>query len=478
VRLAVVVQRYGAEISGGAELHARYIAEHLAARHEVEVLTTCARDYVTWRDELPPGEDRVNGLRVRRFPVDRTRSPEDFGAWSQTVFERVHSVRDELSWLEAEGPTSRALVGHVRASAPRFDYFLFFSYRYYLAFHGARAVPSQAILVPTAERDPAIGLSIFPPVFRGVRAIMFNSLEERAMIRAASGRDDLPGVVVGVGSDVPARTDPVRFRRRFDVPGRFVVYVGRVDENKGCPQLFDYFQRHLAARRSGLTLVLAGHSILPIPAHPQIRHVGFVSDEDKFDAMAGAEALIMPSSFESLSMVALESWALGRPVLANGHCDVLRGQCLRSNAGLFYDDYDEFNEALSVLTDNPILNRAMGENGRSYFARHYAWPVIERKYEEVLERLAQEDRERRARPRMETLPGWFGRRRRTVPPARTVLDMLPAGAVAPAPRRHDRRHPTEAPRPARATGVRARERERPADSRRRGDAGHRGRRAR
>ena len=390
MKLAVVVQRYGAEINGGAELHARYIAEHLARRHQVEVLTTCARDYVTWRDELPSGEDQVNGVPVRRFPVARPRDPEEFGQRSQKVFETIHSVADELAWLESEGPASPALIEYVRASASRFDYFLFFSYRYYLAYHGARAVAGQAILVPTAERDQAVGLALFPPVFRGVRAVMYNSLEERAMIRAVSGNDEVPGVVVGVGSELPARTDPERFRSRFGLRGRFVIYVGRIDENKGCTQLFDYFTRYLAARRSQLTLVLAGHSILPIPPHPQIRHLGFVSDQDKFDAMAASEALIMPSFFESLSMVTLEAWALGKPVLANALCEVLQGQCLRSNGGLFYENYPEFREALSLLLGSPRLRRALGDNGRRYFEANYRWEVIEGKYLAVFDRLEKE----------------------------------------------------------------------------------------
>jgi hypothetical protein len=199
VKLAIVVQRYGADINGGAEQHARYVAEHLAGRHDVEVLTTCATDYVTWENALPVGEETVNGVRVRRFPVARPRVPADFARRSRLVFDEPHSVRDELEWLDSEGPASPALVTHVGASTGRFDYFIFFSYRYYHAYHGARAVPSRALLVPTAERDPAIGVSIFGPVLRGVRAVMYNSYEERAMIQAASGNEAVPGVVVGIG---------------------------------------------------------------------------------------------------------------------------------------------------------------------------------------------------------------------------------------------------------------------------------------
>jgi hypothetical protein len=182
VRLAVVVQRYGADINGGAELHARYIAERLARHADVEVVTTCARDYVTWRNELPPGTETINGVKVRRFPVDRVRDPREFGRRSHRVFEHRHSTADELAWLDSEGPASRALVDY--AGRGPFDFVLLFSYRYYHAYHVARLAPGRAVLVPTAERDPAIALGIFAPIFRGVRAVMYNSPEERAMIHA------------------------------------------------------------------------------------------------------------------------------------------------------------------------------------------------------------------------------------------------------------------------------------------------------
>jgi glycosyltransferase involved in cell wall biosynthesis len=281
--------------------------------------------------------------------------------------------------------------------------------------------------VPTAERDGAIGLSIFGPVFRGVRAIMYNSFEERAMIQAVSGNDAVPHVVVGVGSEVPARTDPERFRRKYGITSPFVVYVGRIDENKGCKELFSHFERYARAVPGDLSLVLMGNSLLRIPDNPRIRHLGFVSDEDKFDGIAAAEALIMPSYFESLSMVALEAWALGRPVLANGRCDVLQGQCLRSNAGLFYESYEEFLETLALIQSNRRIAFAMGQNGREYFQRHYTWPVIVRKYMEMLERLRDEDEHGVARPPVEPLPGWFARRRAGCRAGNEVVQALPAG---------------------------------------------------
>ena len=428
MRLAVVVQRYGADINGGAELHARYVAEHLARHAEVEVFTTCARDYVTWANELPAGAVAQGGVLVRRYPVSAARDVFDFARRSTLVFNRPHSVQDELAWLASEGPTSPALVRTLSAEQARFDWIVVFSYRYYHAFHTVRAMASKAVLVPTAERDAAVGLSIFGSIFRGVRALMFNSHEERAMLQHASGRN-LPGVVVGVGSDVPERPRADRFRQKHGVTGPFAIYVGRIDENKGCQELFEFFQRFERSIPGRLKLVLIGNSILPIPDDPRIRHLGFLPDEDKFDAMAAADVLIMPSYYESLSMVALEAWALGKPVLANGRCDVLKGQCLRSNAGLFYENYAEFAETLHAITSSPGLCDTLGRNGLTYFRTHYAWPVIERKYLETFDRLTREPRERQ--PAVEPLPGFFARRRRTLPPADDVLAAIPGGAVRP-----------------------------------------------
>ena len=422
MKVAVVVQRYGTAINGGAELHARYVAEHLARHVSVEVLTTCAVDYVTWRNELPAGSEQINGLTVRRFRVSHERHTGDFARRSEHVFEATHSLRDELKWLASEGPASRALIKYIAAHRTDYDFFIFFSYRYYHAYHGVRAAGDRAILVPTAERDPAIGLAMFRPLFAGVRALMYNSPEERAMIQSVAANREVPSVVVGIGSEVPANPQPGRFRQKYNLRGPFAIYVGRVDKNKGCPELFQHFR---AYEPSGtFSLVLVGKSLLPIPEDPRIRHLGFLDDADKFDGVAAAEALIMPSYFESLSMVALEAWALGKPVLANAKCDVLKGQCLRSNAGLYYDNEEEFVGALDAIERYRWLSGSLGRNGRQFFRDNYDWSIIERKYLDILNGLQRAA----APPVLAPLPGWFERRTRNCSPGTEILAQIPAGA--------------------------------------------------
>jgi glycosyltransferase involved in cell wall biosynthesis len=281
------------------------------------------------------------------------------------------------------------------------------------------------VLIPTAERDPALGLAMFGPIFRGVRAIMYNSPEEQLLIRAAASNAHVPSVVVGIGSEVPAAVDPARARAKFGLAGPYVVYVGRIDANKGCAELFDFYARYAADRPDAPTLVLIGKPVLEIPKRPFIKHIGFVDDADKFDVVAGATALVMPSYYESLSMVALEAWALGRPVIANACCDVLLGQCLRSNGGLYYASAEEFGAVLDrVLRDDALVDR-LGQNGRLFYERHYSWAVIDRKYLDMFAFLSSNA----PTHRMERMPGWFARRMRSLRPASQVLDELPSGPV-------------------------------------------------
>ena len=387
MKLAFVVQRYGMEINGGAELHCRWIAEHMMKHADVEVLTTRALDYITWENHYPGGEGVVNGVPVRRFSVTRTRYPERFGRLQQFILDNEHRVEDELRWVEEEGPCVPSLIQYIGKHAADYDYFIFFSYRYYHSFFGIRAVPEKSILVPTAEHDAVIHLNIFKGLFNMPLAFVYNSVEERRMIEGVSRNGHIPGDIVGVGTEVPLVSSGQRFRNRHGIEGEYILYIGRIDENKGCHRLFEHFLRFKTETGSPVKLILIGNAVLTIPSHPDIVPLGFLLEEDKFDALEGARLLVMPSFYESLSMVTLEAWAMKKPVLANARCEVLKGQCLRSNAGLFYEDYEEFKESLDLLLGSEGLCRAMGGNGRKYYDAHYTWESIENKYLALLRRL-------------------------------------------------------------------------------------------
>jgi glycosyltransferase involved in cell wall biosynthesis len=387
LNLCFVIQRYGLEVAGGSELHCRWLAGRLAARHHVQVVTTCALDYLEWRNHYPPGDGVVDGVPVRRFPVRRTRSERRFALVSDLVFHEQHTLAEERLWVEENGPFAPELVGALPGMR-NVDLFVFYSYRYYHTFFGLPKVAARAVLVPTAEEDPAIELPVFADLFRAPRGIVYLTPEERSLVQGVSGNESVPSVVVGSGINVPAGWEAVDARARFGLHERYLLYVGRIDRNKGVDRLFADYRRLRDEWPDAPPLVLVGRPALEIPDHPAIRHLGFVSEEEKFALLAACDALLMPSRYESLSVIVLEAWAMGRPVLVNSACRVLEGQCVRSGGGLFYRGYAEFASALHRLGADERLRNALGAAGRAYVRREYDWDVVEARTNRFLEELA------------------------------------------------------------------------------------------
>jgi glycosyltransferase involved in cell wall biosynthesis len=384
-RLAVVVQRYGHEVAGGAELHARLLAERLLPWADVCVLTTCALDYTTWANHYPPGESTLDGVRLRRYLVDRPRDWIKAQKATGRLIAAAHTYGDELDWMREQGPWSSALLDAIQSSYPHFDAFIFFTYHYAPTFYGLPLVSDKAILVPTAHDDPFIRLPLFRSLFHLPQAIVYNTDVERKLVNRLTANHQVPHVVAGVGVNLPADLSAARFRARHAIHDPFILYVGRLDASKNVPQLLEYFERYRRDSARPLKLVLAGKPFFDLPPSPDVIPVGFLSEGEKFDAIQAAELIVMPSLYESLSMIVLEAWRAGRPVLVNGRCEVLKDQCRRSNGGLYYLTYDEFAATLSLLLTSPTLRQRLGQNGRHYVAQAYSWDTVLAKYRALLD---------------------------------------------------------------------------------------------
>jgi glycosyltransferase involved in cell wall biosynthesis len=472
VRIAFIVQRYGTEILGGSEYHCRLIAERMAQRHDVTVLTTCARDYVSWRNEYPEGDDRVRGVTVRRFPNAETRDIASFNRYSDWIFTYPHTSDDEMAWLRRQGPWSPALLEHLRSHHESYDVLIFFTYLYAPTVLGLRIAPERSILVPTAHDEPAIHLGIYRDVFAAPAGVAFNTDVERRFLLSTFDIRARGQETVGCGVDLPPDhpgprprpedEDPVapreeatpvargrpsggrgdrrrenrgrdarrhgdpgdgtrrddgpgqrgpgeegegppawrdddvtevgrfklgprggQFRRRYRLYGDFVLYGGRIDPGKGCEELFEYFGSYVKEGGEG-TLALMGVKLMNIPDAPWVRFAGMLPEVERLQALEAATVVSVPSPFESLSLLALESFAVGTPILANARSEVLVQHCRSSNAGLWYADRAEFVEALSLLMADAGLRAAMGHNGKDYVRRHYRWDVILGKYDQLI----------------------------------------------------------------------------------------------
>ena len=421
MKLALIVQRYGSEILGGSEYHCRLIAERLAARHQVEVLTTCAQDYITWKNAYPEGVDRIRGVTVRRFANAHTRDIGAFNRYSDWIFNNPHTPADEIEWLERQGPWCPALLEYLDRHTGTYDVFIFFTYLYAPTVLGLRVTPSHSILVPTAHDEPAIHLDLYKDVFSLPAGIAYNTDIERQFLTSQFTIRAVAEETVGCGVELPPGQGPrsrltrskslstdsddpdqdadlnqgengrgshlqVRgavFRRRHRLHGPFALYGGRIDPGKGCEELIEYFGAYVADEGDAV-LALMGVKLMPLPEEPFIKFAGLLSERERLQALEAATVVVVPSPFESLSLLALESFAVGTPILANARSDVLLEHCRRSNAGLYYADRDEFVECLKLLVADERLRTLLGRNGRDYIRRHYRWDVILSKYARMI----------------------------------------------------------------------------------------------
>jgi len=379
MKIAFVVQRYGLEVNGGAEQLCRLIAERLTRYCSIDVITTCAIDYVTWTNVYPSGEEIICGVNVRRFPVDFERNIQVFNKKSEIVFQKESSLNDEIEWMRLQGPFSSSLFSFLKEHKNDYDAVIFFTYLYCTSFFGLPQVSERSILVPAAHDEPPIYLSIFKHFFSLPKYLIFSTQEEQDFVQKKFRIEHIPSDIVGVAVQGPKKVVTEDFFRSYSLQN-FIIYVGRIDPSKGCQELFDYFLRYKEDHPSDLKLVLIGKPVMSIPDKPDIISLGFVEEQEKYNAMAAARVLIMPSPYESLSIVLLESWYCKRPVLVNGKCPVLVGQCKRSNGGLWYNNYDEFEAGLSYLLKNEKNSCYLGESGNRFTMNNYDWGVIEKKY--------------------------------------------------------------------------------------------------
>ena len=391
MKLAFVVQRYGADIAGGSEAHCRQIAERLSPHHDITVLTTCARDYVTWENILPEGDQRDGAVRMWRFPVRRPRSLKRFAEISDEVFDGTTSTERQHEWFRENGPDAPALLDHLSRHGREYDLVVFWTYRYAPSFFGVPLVADRAVLVPTAEDDPAIDLSVLREFFRLPAGYLFLTPEEQALVTARADADLEPAAVIGVGIDPPASLDANAILERHGIQTDFVLYLGRVDRNKGCDTLLEYFQQY-AERHPDATLVLAGPAKMQIPEHPRIRALGYVADDLRHALLASARAMVIPSPYESLSIVLLEAWNHGIPALVNGRCRVLHGQVRRANGGLYYRSARDFDEALTYLLSHAPERDALGRQGRGYVDQEYRWGTVLARVEDLFARVTRSRR--------------------------------------------------------------------------------------
>ena len=385
-KIGFVVPRYGLDVLGGAETFARQFAEHLPpGEFDVTVLTTCARDLVTWQNEYPPGESQINNVRVLRFPIDHRRRDVRLFQRLTDRFNRGEpaSPADQATWLE-HSAHSPDLYLHLAGHGHAYDLLIFLPYLFGTTIYGSTIWPEKSVICPCLHDEPYAYFADVRLMLRSVRGLMFISPAERALAENKLDLRHPAARLVGVGLD-QFFADGARFRHKFGLDGPFLLYAGRLDPMKNVMQLLTFFlaYRQVQPERA-LKLAIAGSGPLRLPDLPDLVPLGFLDRADLHDAYAAALALCQPSLTESFSIVLMEAWLAGTPVLVHGDCPVTRDHVMRSNGGLHFASAAEFGGALDWFFDHPQERQQMGELGGAYAQRECDWTVVLQRFRESL----------------------------------------------------------------------------------------------
>ena len=420
MKLAFVTPRYGADIPSGAEHACRLLAEKLCVRHDVDVLTTCARDPLTWNNEYSEASDRVRGVLVRRFAVNQTRDHDAFLRLSARMFAEPHSRADEQDWVRGLGPSSPGLIDYLKRRNRSYDAVVFFSLYNATTVDGVAIAPRRSVVFPGLRLDPALRFGIWREVLGSARAVGYLSTAERSLVRGYLRLFPATEEVVGIGVDMPAQQtyprhqqDPadalsedddesgappntekapdylagrgIPFRRRHRLHGPFALYGGRVEANNGCEEMLEYFDSFAAGDGEGAAaLVLMGVKLMKVPEEPYIRMPGIVADRERMIAYEAAEVTLAPGPDDLLAQPVLESLAVGTPVLVSARNDAAVEHCRRAGGGLYYANREEFVEALQLMMTNTQLRERLGDSGRQYIRQHHRWDVVLARFERLV----------------------------------------------------------------------------------------------
>lgn len=384
-KIAFVNQRYGLEVNGGSEYYTRVMAEKLSTLYQVEILTTKALDYVDWENYYKSEVDYVNEIKVRRFHVEKKRNRTALRISSLMRKLKIGNLnKAEKMWIKAQGPYSPQLISFIKEQNAEYDAFIFVTYLYYPTVFGLPEVKAKSIFIPTAHDEPYIYFELYKNLFSMPAALVYLTDEEKEFVENLFDNRSLPNDVIGIGVDFPESVSGQAFRKKYKITEEYLIYVGRIDKNKGCMEMFRIFEEY-KSQYPNLKLVLMGKEYLEIPDDKDIISLGFVSDEDKYNGIAGSKALWLPSEFESLSISVLEAMGAGKPVIVNGKSKVLKGHCDKSNAGVYYIKHSEFTECLNRIFSEEY--EVMCNNAIIYVERNYSWNKVLEKFTNIIEKI-------------------------------------------------------------------------------------------
>lgn len=406
--IAIVVQRYGLEVNGGAEYHARILAEkmNLNKAYNITILTTKSLDYHDWKNYYVKDSEVIQSIKVKRFNV-KTKNHKRFRFYRRIILHKklyhkflkaiglFNILYKRFNWFSVttqngndfileQGPYCPDLVKYIKESKKEYDVFIFFTYLYYPTVFGMKEVSEKSIFIPTAHDEPMLYTKPFEDLFSVPKFIMYNTQSEKDLVENYFQNTCKNTDIAGVGIDKYTENDKISDTFKYNTD--YFIYIGRIDTNKGCNELIDFFEQY-SKQNKNIKLILVGRQNIKYSKenNGNIVFTGFVSDAEKYYLLQNAKALIIPSKYESLSLVTLESMLQEKIVIANAHCEVLKKHIDNSQTGYLFKDYPTFAESLNnVLALSSEEYKIQGAKAREYVEKNYSWNNVLEKFDKAI----------------------------------------------------------------------------------------------
>ncbi len=378
LKFGVVVPRYEKQSGGGAENHAGALAQSLiTAGHDAEIITTQTDSMNDWNNNLKEGMSDCDGLPVRRFPLKNLDPTKHHMIGHKINMDRELSWGEETEWMR-NSVRSQAMELYLKENSDNYDFLFFMPYLYGTTFWGSQVAPEKSFLVPCYHDEPLAYLALLNQNAQWMAGVFFNTVAEKRLAERAIKIKNPGMFVIGEGVEVDATGNAERFRNKYKIDGDFILYVGRLQREKNIPDLLDNFESFRANSDSDVKLVLAGRGDMPLSRTPVpgATYLGFLSEEDKIDAFVACSAFVLPSDRESFSIVMMEAWLQGRPVLASSACNVAREHIFKCGGGFLYEGDDEFLKAVEAVVSDRARASVMGAKGRQYVLDNFKWEKI------------------------------------------------------------------------------------------------------
>lgn len=390
-KIGFVIPWFGDGIPGGAEMELRETAKHLqAAGAEVEILATCVKEFsADWNvNYYPEGPAEAEGLPIRRFKI-RKRDTATFDAINLKFMTNQPVSQEEERVFLKEMVNSPDLYKYIAEKKEDYSFFVYIPYMFGTTYYGIQACPEKAVMIPCLHDESYAYMNSFKEAFKKVKGMIFHARPEKELAERLYDLSNVHTGLLGEGVNMDTEGDAECFRKKYNIREPFIMYAGRKDAGKKVDLLLEYFAEYKKRNKNDVKLILIGGGEIAIPesVRSEVYDFGFVPKQDKYDAYAAAMMLCQPSWNESFSLVIMESWLAGRPVLVSKKCNVTRNFVHETNGGLYFDSYPEFEGCVNYMINHPDIADVMGENGNSYVRSNFAWDVIIQRFIKFLEEL-------------------------------------------------------------------------------------------